>query len=227
MQTHFSIVREIQLAGKLGSGVDLHHVAIADDALISRSRSRACATFLESGQDVLFMLDHDIEFLPGDLLATARRAHRENAVVGGLYSCRAFGKGQSSRTGDTGDIEFVPGRDNLIEAECLATGFMAIPRKLLLRVQEQMLTSEDPDLRVQHCAADVANPYTDLFRCFTVPMDERRKISRQGTHEYLSEDYAWCIRVRAAGFKCFLYEKPTLTHWGKHGFTIRDSVSTR
>lgn len=218
-----SLIQELFTSGQ--NGIDLYLHRISDDALISRSRSRATAKFLETDAEVLMMVDHDIEWRPGDLAATVRKAVETQSVVGGMYSCRAFGKGMASRLASEA-VHFVPGGEALHAAEYVATGFMAIPRAVLEKTIEVLgKDGVDPDLRVRPCIENVssrekaASEFYDIFRTFTVP-----STMEAGKQEFLSEDWAACHRFKAAGFRCFVYERPLLRHWGQHGYTVHDGA---
>lgn len=201
-----SIVREYALAPKVGIDLQLH--GVYGDALISRSRSREMSRFLdERDSDVLVMVDRDIAWSPGDLTRMAKRAHREDAIVGGVYSCRAFGSGAQRLVA----TNFVHGGDKLHYAEYLATGFIAFPRRAMQRVLRHCQGRTD-DFRVQRCKPDVVPnvAYWDFFRPFVLD------------GEYLSEDYAALARARTAAVSIYASENPVITHWGEYGFTLND-----
>ena len=216
-----AVLRELRWTDKKWMGnVEYHRVS--EDALISRARSRATALFLASNCDVLFMLDHDVSWAtPGALWRTAAKAHAEGACVAGLYAQRAFGCGWSSRVTEEG-VAWEPGADQLVAAEHLATGFLAIPRGVLNVVLGFCRTTTDPDLRVRECADQRKGGvlFHDLFRPFSVPSELRPEV-----YEYLSEDWAFCRRATAAGFKHWLYMQPVLTHHGRYGFALADGVA--
>lgn len=218
-ETHDAVIRELFLAAE--KSIEISYNRVADDALISRSRSRALGKFLRSSADVMFQLDHDIVFSPGALLDTCRKAWDANAVVAGLYSFRAFGRGHASRPAE-GSIRFVAGGTRLVPADYLATGFMAIPRAVAEGTVEALKESHDPDLKVRLCGADTgdftATDYYDTFR----PIPVKDPLREAGKYTYASEDWSWCARVKAAGFLLFLYENPLLGHVGKHIFTVKD-----
>lgn len=188
---------------------------LGDDALISRSRSIAASTFLANPtDDVLFMLDHDIQFRPSDLIKTAEKALQTKSIVGGLYAYRSTAKGSASRLLKDG-VLFTPGKDELHEVEYGATGFMAIPRVALQAILAKCLNAEEP-LTVRECLrTKTGMTFHDFFRCVSV-----KSTFVEGKWEYLSEDWAFCLRARAAGVKCYAYSLPILRHWGKYPFTL-------
>lgn len=215
-ETFDSLVRELWTAANVGVTINIHRVS--NDALISRSRSVAATQFLEKDDaDVLFMLDHDIEWpIGGMLIDTARKARDNRAVVGGLYCVRDFQAGFASRFADE-TSEFHLGQDGLHEAKALATGFMAIERSALRRVLSAHLDSDNPDMKITKCFG-FGEPFYDFFRCYAAAVDDPDE------PEYLSEDYAFTLRAKNADVKTYLYEKPYLIHHGDYGFKPSDAL---
>lgn len=191
------LVDEIAIAG--ARGVEIMYVRVGDDALISRSRSRIASKFLDdTDSDVLVMVDHDIAWQAGDLLDLAAVAVREQAVVAGLYACRALGAGVSSRLPNGTHVTI--GEDRLIDADYVAAGFTAYPRAVLARVQ-----APEFGVRAESC------------RAYFMPMVV--------DGEYLSEDWAASSRVREASMRTLVWTKPVLRHFGLHGFTVTDGTA--
>lgn len=216
-------------------GVLMSYSRTGDDALISRSRSFAASRFLDSGSPVMVMVDHDIAWEPGDLLALAQKAKEENTLVAGMYPCRAFQQGFASRLVTDG-VPFAPGGNATHEAEYVATGFLAIPRGVLVKMAEQLQNydhvledteqEEAEALRIFKCIGlngAESEPFYDFFRCFST-----RGTWKPGTaaaeYEYLSEDWAFSKRAVAVGFTPKIYERPRLRHFGRHGFTLKDAI---
>ena len=123
-----SYVNEMLFAQR--KGIPLLQTRVHGDALISRSRSKALSGFLNldpATANVFFMLDHDLEWDEGDILATCAKAHERQAIVGGIYSCRGFNMGHSGRFAKE-EVTIKPGAAVLHEAEFIGGGFVAIPR---------------------------------------------------------------------------------------------------
>lgn len=232
-----SLIAEVRLLDQKKVPITLKQVH--DDALISRSRSRAMTEFLGSDCDVFFMLDHDIEWNAGDLLATADMAHLKKSIVGGMYSMRGKNQGCAGRlVNNPGKLSTTVhiGRDTLHEAEFVPGGFTAIPRVV---VEEVLKAGETPAQALSaegvpgSYAADfeVAGaavvecldyvPFYDFFRCATVPSE-----LIPGRMEYLSEDFAFCKRARWANptRKQYLWSKPVLTHHGAYGYVMAEAA---
>ena len=172
------------------------------DALISRMRSVAATQFLEQGAgDVMIMVDHDIGWEAGDLEHITRVCLDQVGVVGGVFSKRGFSLGVPIRFGKYGDYT-IPS-DRIVECQSVATGFMAVHRKVL----EAM----EPTLPL------TIHGFRTFFETATETKDD-------GRVEYLSEDYAFCAKVRALGFQVWADLRPQLTHFGTHMFTVADTT---
>lgn len=184
---------------------------MAEEALISRARSRAASRFLQADAatagDVLLMVDHDIQWQPGDLAYLARRALERTAVVGGIYPKRAFRQGTAIRfaTDGTADGTWTIGSDTLIPSEYVGSGFLAIPRSALEVLSETLPWIEEG--------------YWPFFLPETVELE----VGGKRGWEYLSEDWSFCRRVRAAGYGVFAACSPRLTHTGTYTFRMVDA----
>ncbi len=218
-----SLIAEVRLLDQKKVPITLKQVH--DDALISRSRSRAMTEFLKSDCDVFFMLDHDIEWNAGDLLATADMAHLKKSIVGGMYSMRGKNQGCAGRLkGEKVTVHI--GKDQLHEAEFVPGGFTAIPRVVVEEVLEAGLeqaaiqnADADTNAAISECLDYV--PFYDFFRCVTVASE-----MIPGKMEYLSEDWAFCARARWANpeRKQYLWSEPVLTHHGAYGYVMAEAA---
>lgn len=190
-----SIFRDVRL------WPDLATWDMGKDALISRSRSKIATLFLEQGQgDVLVMADHDIGWEAGGLEHLVRVCSELKAVVGGVFPKRGFGIGVPIRFGDFGAYT-IPS-DRVVECSAVATGFMAIHRSVLEAMAETL-------------------PMTVAgYRPFFV----QRTVQREdGQWDDLSEDYDFCEKARALGFRVFADLRPELTHFGAHLYRMSDT----
>lgn len=218
----------------------LYH-RISGDALIERSRSRALGKFMDTDAECIVMVDHDIQWRPGDLWHVAETAVEKTALVGGLYCKRARGKGWASRVPATGGVEF--GKPGLIETQALATGFLAIPRKVVDGILDQLditrpawpqsfktavesgdteLIAVLQDLSIAPIAdgayRQVDFRYHDYFRCTRAPS------GNDSIWQFLSEDWSFASRANFCGFKSYLSTMPVLVHHGIYGYTIPDGM---
>lgn len=244
--THECVISEIMYASS--RGIQLGYSRISGDALIERSRSRALGNFYKSNLgDVLVMIDHDISWRPGDACEVARLAFEKNALVGGLYCKRAMKRGWASRPKNMHAVEFGADNDNTLDADGVATGFLAIPRSIVetlvtkLDIDSPALQAElknamaERDIEKVSKLMDMSlgyiqdgayrqaeHHYWDFFRC------NRRRVYANGNplnqHEFLSEDWAFCDRVKFCGFETLLSTRPILGHTGDYCYHITDGM---
>ena len=219
-------------------GVPFKHARVHGDALISRSRSKALSGFLNlpaSEANVFFMLDHDLEWEVGSIMATCAKAYERQAIVGGIYSCRGFAMGHSGRFKNEG-VRLRPGVDELHEAEFIGGGFVAIPRVVAEEVLKAGLkagkegridfAATDTNLALTECIYTDDSGFYDFFRPVVVPSTLKPSDKR---HEYLSEDWSFNWRAREANPNRpqYLWARPRLRHWGQHGYTMDTAAKVR
>lgn len=217
---------------------------ISGDALISRSRSRALGKFMASDGDVMVMIDHDINWRPGDMAHIAEAAVKEGALVGGLYCKRAMGKGWSSRVPVNGAVHF--GKPGLIGTPALATGFLAIPRSVIEGIEARLditkpawneafkaavdakdykKVAELQDMSIAPIAdgayREIDFEYKDYFRCI------RAASQRPDVFQFLSEDWAFSVRAVYCGYQSYISTYPILGHTGEYTFKIPDGMDDK
>lgn len=221
---------------------ELRHVG--DDALISRTRSKAMTDFLHrSDCDVFFMLDHDIAWTPGDILATCDLVHLKKVSIGGFYSTRARGVGIAGRL-KASQKTIYPGKDELHEAEFLPGGFVAFPRKAVEAVAahgarcskmvdlldsghgetdaglDTLLVHDIAGAALRECIHfDGKTSFLNFFGPIVMP-----STLAPGKWEYLSEDWSMSRRLTLAGQPQFLWSKPVLAHFGEYGFNLFEAA---
>lgn len=197
--THMSILGELTTWGP-----NIAHRVKGGDANIDRARSKVASAFLretyESAGDALLMVDSDNAWQPGDLAKIAKRALEHNAVVGGIYPKRAFNQGPALRVAVGAEGTYKIGQDHLLPAEFVGTGFIAIPRLVLEAVGRTLPT--------------LKGDFKPFFMPYAV------------NGEYPTDDWAFCARVREAGFKVFASTYPRLTHEGSYTYRMVDSDKT-
>jgi hypothetical protein len=179
-----------------------------EDALITRSRSAAAQSAMNSDCDVWVQIDHDIGWNPGDIAGLARKCMETKGVVAGLYTLkrpdqlqfpwRPIGQGAMSI-----------GRDELLPASVLPTGFMAVHIPTLREAVEKLKADPDEQLKLHHCTTDGVNGWWDVFRVVVLP-------NLKGTSfaDYQSEDWAFCTRMAHCGVPIHAWTKPMLVHYG-------------
>ncbi|MFA6094200.1 MAG: hypothetical protein WC986_14775 [Elusimicrobiota bacterium] len=208
-----SVIDEIMLAGS--KGAVLGYARIHDDALISRSRSKALSDFIKSDFDTIVMCDHDIEFEPGAVIGLAEQADLRKCLVSGMVSLRGLGAGIAGRMKNPRQPVH-PGADECYEADYLGAGFLAIPRVVAEEVLKAgLLPDAPPNAKIAECIGLDGHPFYDFFRCVVAPNGE-------GKNEMLSEDWSFCYRARKANKDrpMYLWAKPMLLHWGEYGYSV-------
>lgn len=193
------------------------------DALISRTRSQLATKFLEESEveaDVMVIIDDDVQFSVEDFWKIVDGAREKQAPYGGIYVTR-------SREPHTAALGF-PGQNlvfhkteepNPVPIRYLATGFMAVPRKVLEDLRDhdgfQTIFGKEP---IVYCTQGVgSNPMYDFFRCFQIEEEDGR------TH-YLSEDWAFCERATQAGYTIWADCSIILQHRAVVSVTVADLV---
>lgn len=193
----------------------------ANDALLERTRSVVLSRFLDDSQaDVLVWVDADITWhgprppsgdgtvpgYDGDLIRLARSAYECEGIVGGLYPKRAFGEGFASVP--TGRLTFATGTDELLDADRIGTGFMAIHRNALQEISDRL-----------PYVSDTNGTWQPFCLCALGELD--------GALRFLSEDWALIARARECGVPCKIDAMPVLGHEGEHLYTVNDAQAPK
>lgn len=181
------------------------------DALIDRLRSMTVSDWHHRSQhDVLLMIDHDTTWEAGDIERICRSALETRGVVGGMVPKRGKGMGLAGFPAQR--IHPEPGSDSLLPATYVGGAFMAIHRDAITAIVEKH--------KMRECVgfSGVAHFYP-LFLPFTIESK-----AAPGMLEYLSEDYAFCVRAITAGVPVYLDQKPILGHVGEHRFSQEEAL---
>lgn len=206
---------------------------------ITRARNMLTAMFLASDCTHLLFVDADIDFSPDDVfsLIEVMAAHPECAVLGGAYPRRMINWRNVARAVEMGlakdnpaDLARFSGdfalhflhadqsfkMTDLVELTRLGTAMMLIRRAALEGMQAAM-----PDLVFRPDPAErQAHGVGDLEPAFFCPLIEPE------TQALLSDDYAFCRRIRDAGFRIWLAPWIRTTHAGPAVFAgaLADTV---
>ena len=223
-----SVIGLMAYAG--GQGFDLSLALLGGDSLITRSRNKLVATFLDMPQAThLFFIDADIGFKPE---AVKRLIDLDRDVAAGMYPVKnldwplmqqrmgiAAAQGSLPPPADWGELglNFVgtplgpaerEERNGFVTGSYAGTGFMLIKRQCLERM---ILAYPETKYEVAHVfprpKIKSENQFA-LFDCLIEP----------GTNIYLSEDYAFCRRWRELGGKIWLDTQSRLTHTGAYRY---------
>lgn len=211
-------------------GVELRTCFLMNDSLITRARARVADEFLRSGCTHLMFIDADIGFDANDvvtLLALADEASDYDVIAAaypkkGIDWPRLIGhaRAEPAASADAArhrglDFAFNPiangadaPADRPIEVREAGTGFMMIRRTafaLFDRHYPQYRFRPDVD------QGDSAQP-AEMMLYFEGGIEAQ-------TGRYLSEDYAFCQRIRQAGGHVWLCPWMRLSHVGTHVYT--------
>ena len=213
------------------AGVACAFAWLSNNAAIDRARNVLAAAFLQSDATHLLFVDGDIGFAPDDVLGLIRRmqADPELAVIGApcpkravnwnlVASAAAKGLAQGNPPAlerfsglFTLDLVDPAGEfrlDQPIELNRVGTGLMMIRRDVI-----EALADRHAELRYAADALDresglAGDHLTALFQ----PMID------SDTGHLLSDDYAFCRRVRDAGYRIWLAPWMRTTHTGPARF---------
>ena len=185
-----------------------------DDALIDRSRAMTGKAFLESNNEVLLMVDHDIEWnnadpekgYEGDMLHLCLLAAETKGIVGGIVPKKVRGEGIASMVG--AEITSPLGQDGIFESPVVGSGMTAYHRDVIQDIWDHV--------RDWDCRGEIPAPgYVPIFmpNLARHPHAPDKMIVN-------SEDWALCERGRRLGHKSYLASRPVTTHWGMYGYTV-------
>ncbi len=222
----------VGLTGAAGrAGVAVSFAWLSNNAVIDRARNALAAAFLQSDATHLVFIDGDIGFDPEALIDCVRRMQREDrlAVVGApcpkrrinwnlVAAAAAKGLGQANPaelerfaglfTLDALDPQANFRVDEPLELLRVGTGLMVIRRDVI-----EALVARHTELRYSPDALDresglVGEYLTALFQPLIDP----------DTGHLLSDDYAFCRRVRDAGYRIWLAPWMRTSHTGPARF---------
>lgn len=212
-------------------GLPCSYVWLSNNASINRVRNVLCGAFLQSDATHLLFLDSDIGFVPDDVIDMVARMQGDNrlAVMGAPYpkrrvnwslvaSAAAMGLGN----GNPADLEKYSGIfvlelldpqasfrvDEPVELTRVGTALMMIRRDVI-----ETLCARHPELRYNPDSMDRdCGLMTDHLHALFLPM-----IDPDSGH-LMSDDYAFCRRVRDAGFRIWLAPWMRTSHTGPARF---------
>ncbi len=204
---------------------------LSNNAVIDRARNVLAAAFLQSDATHLVFVDGDIGFVPEELLdlVTQMQADDRLAVVGApcpkrrtnwqlVASAAAKGLG----AGNPAALERFSGVfalepldpngnfrvDEPLEVARVGTGLMAIRRDVI-----ETLCARHPEL---HYAADQLDRDSGVAQATLTALFQ--PLIDPATGHLLSDDYAFCHRVRDAGYRIWLAPWMRTSHTGPARF---------
>lgn len=178
------------------------------DSLVCRSRQASLADFLKSDCEYYFTLDDDIA-LPD--MAFIKLIEADKDFIGGLYRLKT---------------RYKPG-ENVINL--IATRVM--PNKDLVlgteTIQEVQFLSTGCIMHKREFLEDMWNKYFDE-RWYYENQTMRKVVAlytpliHPVSHEYLSEDWAFCYRAQQLGYKAYAHCNVLCDHWGLDKYSFND-----
>lgn len=229
--TYVRSVLSLAMASQ-ANGVVINFSFILHQPSISRARNMLAHIFLASDSTHLLFIDSDIDFSADDVfsLIKAMAVKPDCAILGGPVLRRSIGWGNVARAAERGlgdanpaDLAkysgdyaltfMVPDQNfalnDLVELSRLGTGMMLIRRDVVETLSErhpELIYRPDDEERRFYGLGEQVHA---LFQ----PMIEPE------TQYMLSDDYAFCRRVRDAGFRIWLAPWVRTSHTGPATFT--------
>ncbi len=184
----FTVSCLISAIKQLPYQIDIQY--ISGDALIGRSRSRACSTFLKNNESpYLIFIDTDITFTPTELGNLIKGLQQGYDVIAGAY-----GVATGDRLAIRGYKDSIKFDGSICEVEYLSTGFMGISRKALESIRDSLA------LPLLHKG--------EWCECYPF-MESGRYMPEL---YYISEDWDFCNKARQAGYKVYLHTGCLVDH---------------
>ena len=173
---------------------------LSGDALIGRSRSIAATQFIKkSPHSYMLFIDDDVTFLPSDVETIYNNMKEGYEVIGGFYSTKDGT--QLAQSNINSDIIF---DGKIHEIDFAATGFMGISKNALKSIIRKC------NLPLLH-----ENEWGENY-----PFFESGKYLKESI--YISEDWDFCNKVRASGFKVYMNSSVQIGHVGEKTYRIQD-----
>lgn len=217
-----SIIQLMVFAAR--SDFDLTLALNGHDSLITRSRNKIVASFLDMPQAThLMFIDADIAFQPEYV---QRLLKFDQDVVAGMYPIKNIDwpRLREHATPQMTDAQFAEAGLNYVGQPCLGkereeidgfvtatyagTGFKLIKRSVLERMIEAYPETKYEVAHVWPRPKTRSENQYALFDCMIEPK----------TNIYLSEDFAFCRRWRQLGGKIWLDTQSRLTHIGVYKY---------
>lgn len=198
-------------------GVSVRFEFVLNQASIDRTRNILANLFLQGDYTHLLFIDSDVDFEAADVFSMVRAmdGNPDCAVLGAPVARRVVNWSNVARAADRGlakdraaDLARFSGEfafsflrpdqsfalTDLVELARIGTGLLLIRRDVLT-----VLRDAHPDLAYQTDPSEQQGyRIADRACAFFLPMID------PGTHQLLSEDFAFCRRVTDAGFRIWL-----------------------
>jgi len=181
------------------NGIPFSVETMPNCSLISLGRDIMLGRALEDDSWTHIMwIDADLRFEPQCIHSMVLN---DKDIIGGFYPKKGLPIDYASSPTPGGEDD-----ENVFETIYVATGFMLIKREVITA----MLEHYGDELTFSYQGS---NNYVDLF----APL-----IQKENNNLYLTEDYAFCYRAKALGFKCFMSKLFELPHTGQFEFSAEN-----
>jgi NDP-sugar pyrophosphorylase family protein len=197
IRTAFAIAELVPKLDKMGVRLNLVHMSGC--SIITKARNKLVRNFMESDCTDFLFVDADV-VINTDAVTRLLALSSDKDVVAGSYPRRSKDAKffLDFYLDETGQLEF--DEHGLMRVESVSTGFMLIRRHVI----EHMI-EKHPEWKYKG-DGDGEDEYA-LFDFMIL------------NGQYIGEDYAFCLRARAEGFKIYLDPMISLPHIGSEEFT--------
>lgn len=184
-------------------GIEYDFITITGCPCLPTARNTLVAMFLKDQKATdLFFIDSDVGF---DASGVTRILERGEEIVAGIYPLKQERMEFPVKLKTIGGRPI--GRDGLIEADFLPTGFMRIKRNAFVRMMSQY-----PELKYTETVAKIMGS----------GIDEAYDFFNMGANDpgqrYTTEDYAFCQRWRDIGGQLWVYPDIQFDHVGRFSY---------
>ena len=194
-----SILSTLRLLFKLDISYEVF--VISGCPYLPIARSTLVAMFMKTDGTDLFFIDADVGFDPIGFINILKRPEM---VVAGIYPLK---QSEIRFPVEVKTKDGIPiGRDGLIEAQLLPTGFMRIKRIVFEEMEKAY-----PELKYTSNYVHVDNSeITEAYDFFNMGIEDGRK--------WTTEDYAFCNRWTKIGGQLWVYPDIDFSHIGANQF---------
>ena len=194
IKTSFALAKLMPVA--LGHGISVYLSHISGCSIITMARNRLVDEFLKTDCTDLLFIDSDVIAQTADVLRLMAQSGDKD-VTAGNYPRRAKDKKffMDLHFDENGDLEF---DGSMMRINRIGTGFMLIQRHVIEAIAskaEKYLSSDG--------AGEVASVFDFKIQ----------------DGNFVGEDYSFCDKARAEGFKIWTDVEISLPHMGTEEFT--------
>ena len=193
----------------LENGIEYNWIIDPGATIISLCRSQliSMAAELEDWTHVLFV-DNDMGFEPMDVM---RLLIADQDIVAGTAPAKSY-----PLHGNNATTHHLQEKDWGYEVNYVGSGFMLIKRQVIDTMMDHYWNTKSFQMPDGNHYDQTRVTYVDLFDTITAGSHVQDK------RLYLTEDYAFCTRAKACGFKVWSHKHVKLSHTGVHTFSFNE-----